>query len=364
MANDLISHAASEVERTGGVLLRQGGKEFKGVISHGKAEAEDLIFTFGEATQDTIKLAIDKAGKEMRLLSGELAQHAELLVKTSGSEVRMCIDHMEKNVALILDKLPQTAGEVSREAASGFVKGLRDQFGWSSPPSLVVEVSKAIEGQKVLLPKILEAVAVQPESQQKLQYQAFYLLFQTIGTMVRDDFSLQQRFALQFYISAVALRTCSPEQGFLGGYVPGALRKLPTQNELEVFTKDLVKLGHQEHIRTRAVDFLQGIRNRDDATIQDEFFSIVHELLPPRLKQLQSDAATSPAIPPAPPPREACKTRLQKVKQQTSDLKSFAESCEGRCDKDEHVCGTLRQKSRRSTQTSRKCSPTSWRTVT
>lgn len=95
----MLIRVLDRAEQVGVTLIRESGEELRGVMDHGERAGGRLICRIGSETRDTIELAIDKAAGKVQLLTDNLAEKAQLLLQGAGVEARLCLDHMQKNVA-------------------------------------------------------------------------------------------------------------------------------------------------------------------------------------------------------------------------------------------------------------------------
>ncbi len=114
---------------------------------------------------------------------------------------------------MIMDQMPRVAGEAAFEAADGAGAGLRQQLGWGPAlPMLVTQIDRALRTGRHVPYELVELVWTQPETQYQQKYDAYCFLMRFF--QVNPAMTPQQRFAVQFFISYVALHDHVP-QGFM-----------------------------------------------------------------------------------------------------------------------------------------------------
>ena len=169
--------------------------------------------------------------------------------------------------------------------------------------------------------ELVELVWTQPETKYHEKYEGYCFLMRFF--QVNTEMTPQQRFAVQFFISYVALQDHVP-QGFLE-WVRG--KRNPA-----IFTDELLKLPPgQEHLRDRALKMLQNMGKMTQGELITATCSIVAELQPPQL-QLQLEAPGGVAN-----PRETCKKGLKAIDDYIDNALLTAETERDKPEKDAQV---------------------------
>eukprot|EP00435_Cladocopium_sp_Y103_P015988 s2782_g3.t4 len=322
---EMLKKMLDKFEKVGVTLIREGGKEVKGIIDHSEKAGERLICKVG----DEVKLAIDQVHGKMELLTDHLAGKAQLLLEGAGLEARLCLDHMQKNVIMVLDHLPKVAGKAAEEAAVSALAGVRKMLGLRPAAwKLVYEIDRALrEGEKTPY-ELVELVWQQPETDYSEKYYAYVLLFKFF--QVQSNMTFENRFAVQFFISFVALKDHVPEsfpECLLGCLPFSGGRRDPC-----IFIKGLVRLKeHQKDLHARAVRLLKHMNSMTDRQITNETFSIMTELRPPQLE--------APREAPREEPRGVCKKGLEAIRRDIEKANLDAERWRDMPEKDSEVNG-------------------------
>lgn len=321
----MLIRVLDRAEQVGVTLIRESGEELRGVMDHGERAGGRLICRIGSETRDTIELAIDKAAGKVQLLTDNLAEKAQLLLQGAGVEARLCLDHMQKNAIMILDHIPKVAGAAAFEAADGVGAGLRHQFRWGPAlPMLVTQIDRALRSGEHEPYELVELVWTQPETRYQEKYEAYFFLLRFFQVnIVNSQMTAQRRFAVQFFISFAALQD-HVQQGYVEWF--------RGRRDPRIFTAELLRLPGQEGLRDRAVRLLENIRDLTLSQIADEVLSIMTELQPPQMLQLEA-----PSEDLGEDPRQICQRGLSEIDSNIRNAELVAQNYMDQPDKDDEV---------------------------
>ncbi len=95
----MMGKVLDKAQGVGVTLIRESGDQVRGVIDHGEDAGGRLMCRFFDRTDRSVVLAIDRAAGKVQLLSDHLTEKAQVVLHRAGAEVRLCLDHMQKNVS-------------------------------------------------------------------------------------------------------------------------------------------------------------------------------------------------------------------------------------------------------------------------